>query len=55
MNPPKNASCSQAWELDAASDFEFLLILLSSITIAMSIPGLLDAIGLIKDEGLVGT
>ena len=31
INPPRCASsCSRAWELDAASDFEFLLILLSN-------------------------
>ena len=44
-----------ALELDAASDFEFVLILLSGFPIAMSIPGLLDAIGLFADEELVGT
>ena len=27
IKPPRFASCSRAWELDAASDFEFLLIL----------------------------
>ena len=52
---PRYASCSRAWELDAASDFEFLPILLSSFTVAMSIHGLLDAIGLFADEDLVGT
>ena len=41
--------------LDAASDFEFLLILLSGFPVAMSIPGLLGAIGLFADEELVGT
>ena len=52
---PRYASCSRAWELDAASDFEFLPILLSSFPVAMSISGLLDAIGLFDDEELVGT
>ena len=55
IKPPKNASCSFTWELDAASEFEFLLILLSSFPVAMSIPGLLDAIGLFADEELAGT
>ena len=55
IKPPRCASCSRAWELDAASDFEFLLILLSGFSVAMSIPRLLDAIGLFADEGLVGT
>ena len=55
IKPPKCASCSCAWELDAASDFEFLLILLPSFPVAMSIPGLLDAIRLFADEEIVGT
>ena len=55
INPPRYASCSLTWELDAASDFEFLLILLPGFTEAMSIPGLVDAIGLFADEELVGT
>ena len=49
------ASSGRAWELDAASDLEFLLILLSGFPVAMSIPGLLDAIGLFAFEELVGT
>ena len=53
INPPRYASCSRA--CDAASDFEFLLILLSGSPVAMSIPGLLDAIELFADEELVGT
>ena len=40
INPPKYASFSRAWELDAASDSEFLLILLSGFLVAMSISGL---------------
>ena len=54
-NPPWYASCSRAWELDAASDFEILLILLTSLSIAVSIPRLVDAIRLFADEELVGT
>ena len=53
INPPKYASFSRAWELDAASDFEFLLILLSVFPVAMNIPGLLDAIGLVAEDELV--
>ena len=34
---------------------KFLLILLSGFTVAVSIPGLLDAVGLFADEELVGT
>ena len=55
INPPRYASSSRTWELDAVSDFEFLLILLSSFRVAMSIPGPLDAIGLFADGELVGT
>ena len=39
----------------AASNFELILILLSGFPEAVSIPGLLDAIGLVADEELVGT
>ena len=55
INPPRYASCSCAWELDAASDFEVLLVLLAGFAVAMSIPGLRGAIGLFADEELVGT
>ena len=55
INPSRYASCSRTWELYAASDFEFLLILLSGFPVAMSITGLLDAIGLFTDEELAGT
>ena len=54
-NPPRYAFCSFTWELDAASDFELLLILLSGFPVAASIPGLLYAIRLFADEELVGT
>ena len=43
------------WELDAASDSEFPLILLLGFPWAVSIAGLLDAIGLFADEELIGT
>ena len=46
---------ARARELDAALDFEFLLNLLSGFPVLMSIPGLLDAIGLFAEEELVGT
>ena len=55
INPPEYASCSRTWELYVASDFEFLLILLLGFAVAISIPGLLDAIGLFADEELAGT
>ena len=55
IDPPRYASCSRTWELDAASDFELLLVLLSRFPVAVNIPGLLDAIGLFADEELAGT
>ena len=55
VHPPRYASCSRAWELDAAWDFEFLLILLSDFPVAMSFSGLLDAIGLFADDEHLGT
>ena len=55
INPRRYASCSRTWELDAASDFEFLLMLLSGFPLALSIPGLLDPIRRVADEELVGT
>ena len=53
ISPPRYVSFT--WELDAASDFEFLLILLSGFPLSLSIPGLLDAIGLFADEELFET
>ena len=54
-NPPRKASCSRTWGLHAASDFELLLTLLSGFPVDMSIPKILDAIGLVADGELVGT
>ena len=55
INPPRYASPSRAWELDAALDLEFLLILLSRFPVAVIIQGLLDEIRLFADGELVGT
>ena len=56
------ASLSHPWELDAASGLEFLFDLTSSFPEhptrrleALSVPGLLDAIGLFTDEELEAT
>ena len=56
INPPRYASCSSPWELDAASGFDFLLALASGFPVdALSITGLSDAIGWFMDEELVET
>ena len=54
IDPPRYASFSRTWEVDAASnEFGSILILLSGFTEAIGIPGLLDAIGLDAVEELV--
>ena len=55
INPPRYTSFSFTWELGASSSLEFLLILLSGFSAAMSIPGHLDAIRPFADEELSGT
>ena len=56
INPPRHASFSCPWELDAASGFEFLLALASGFPLdVLSTPGLFDAIGWFTDEELVET
>ena len=56
INPPKYASLSRTWDVDAASnEFGSILILLSVFPEAIGIPGLLDAIGLDAAEELVDT
>ena len=54
IKPPRYASFSRTWEVDAASnEFDSILILLSGFPEAVGIPGLLDAIGLDAVEELV--
>ena len=54
INPPRNASFSRTWDVDAASnEFGSILILLSGFTEAIGISGLLDTIGLGAVEELV--
>ena len=55
INQRRYASCSRAWELDAASDFEYLLALASGFSVALSITGPFDVIGRFTDEELVKT
>ena len=55
INPPRYAFCSRTWEVDAASDFEFLLVLLAGFPAAMSFQGSEDVIGFFADEELAGT
>ena len=54
VNPPRYASFSRTWEVDAASnEFWLILILLSGFPEAIGIPRLLDATGLDADAALV--
>ena len=54
INPPRYASLSRTWDVDAASnEFGLTLTLLSGFPEAIGITGLLDAIGLDAVEELV--